>query len=111
MVCESIKLIHVTKCSMLRRLPLSLHMDNEQATAPPALKCITGGEEWWESIVWDHRPTKFILEPFLERGKYCSVVSDLLYGELHPGKLLANFSINKFGAIEALLGGVAQIPM
>ncbi|KAL7206266.1 hypothetical protein ACSBR2_019051 [Camellia fascicularis] len=40
MVCESLQDIVVDKCLMLRRLPLSLHMDNGQASAPPALQHI-----------------------------------------------------------------------
>lgn len=53
MVCESLRHVYVSKCPMVRRLPLSLHMDSEQASAPPALRSIGGEEEWWESLEWD----------------------------------------------------------
>ncbi|KAE9447059.1 hypothetical protein C3L33_21061, partial [Rhododendron williamsianum] len=50
MVCPSIENTYVYGCPMVRKLPLSLHMDGEQATAPPALKSIGANEEWWESL-------------------------------------------------------------
>ncbi|KAH7832855.1 hypothetical protein Vadar_000659 [Vaccinium darrowii] len=66
LVCESVELIRVWDCPMIRRLPLSLHMNNDQATAPPALNYIIGEEEWWESLGWDDPLTKTILQPFFE---------------------------------------------
>ncbi|KAH7832891.1 hypothetical protein Vadar_001119 [Vaccinium darrowii] len=63
-VCQSIEEVMVLGCPMLRRLPLSLHVDSEQATAPPALKDIKGEQEWWESLEWDDQLTKTILQPF-----------------------------------------------
>ncbi|KAH7835569.1 hypothetical protein Vadar_027450 [Vaccinium darrowii] len=71
MVCESEFVIEVEHCPMLRRLPLSLHMDNNQATAPPFLRRIWGEQEWWESLEWDDPCTKTILQPFFKgkRGK------------------------------------------
>ncbi|KAH7835229.1 hypothetical protein Vadar_024161 [Vaccinium darrowii] len=65
MVCESVERITVHGCPMVRRLPLSLHMNNDQATAPPALEYIGGRKEWWESLEWDDPVTKTILQPFL----------------------------------------------
>ncbi|KAH7834315.1 hypothetical protein Vadar_014852 [Vaccinium darrowii] len=70
MVCETEFNIRVNACPMLRRLPLSLHMDNNQATSPPSLKHIRGDEEWWESLEWDDPRTKTILQPFFNRGTY-----------------------------------------
>ncbi|KAF5951873.1 hypothetical protein HYC85_009817 [Camellia sinensis] len=66
MVCESLQEIRVYKCPMLRRFPISLHMseDGEQASAPPALRIISGEEEWWESLEWDNPLTKTTLQPF-----------------------------------------------
>ncbi|KAI8532568.1 hypothetical protein RHMOL_Rhmol11G0223400 [Rhododendron molle] len=64
MVCPSIEQVIVAKCPSVRRLPLSLHMDSEQATAPPALRVIVGEEEWWESLEWDGPLTRTILQPF-----------------------------------------------
>ncbi|KAI7981969.1 Disease resistance protein RPS5 [Camellia lanceoleosa] len=61
MVCESLQDIVVDKCHTLRRLPLSLHMDNGQASAPPALRHIWGDNEWWESLDWDDSSSKSIL--------------------------------------------------
>ncbi|CAL5435887.1 unnamed protein product [Camellia sinensis] len=70
MVCESLQQILIWHCPMLRRLPISLHMneDGEQATAPPALQCISGAKKWWESVEWDNPLTKTTLQPFC----YCS---------------------------------------
>ncbi|CAL5329461.1 unnamed protein product [Camellia sinensis] len=70
MVCESLKIIAIGGCPMLRRLPISLHMneDGEQASAPPALESITGEEEWWEFLEWDNPLTKTILQPLFDDG-------------------------------------------
>ncbi|XP_058189660.1 disease resistance protein At4g27190-like isoform X2 [Rhododendron vialii] len=67
MVCPSIAEVGVDKCSMVRRMPLSLHMDGEQATTPPALGLIKifGQKEWWESREWDDPVTKTILLPYV----------------------------------------------
>ncbi|XP_028104543.1 disease resistance protein At4g27190-like [Camellia sinensis] len=66
MVCESLQHISISNCPMLRRLPISLHKneDGEQATAPPALRFIFVEEEWWESLEWDNPLTKTTLQPF-----------------------------------------------
>ncbi|KAG5526223.1 hypothetical protein RHGRI_032487 [Rhododendron griersonianum] len=69
MVCPSIENVYVYGCPMVRKLPLSLHMDGEQATAPPALKSIGANEEWWESLEWDDPLTKTILQP-LYKGAF-----------------------------------------
>ncbi|KAF7126548.1 hypothetical protein RHSIM_Rhsim11G0147100 [Rhododendron simsii] len=87
MVCPSIEQVLVSDCLMVRRLPLSLHMDGEQATAPPALKHIFANEWWWESLEWDDPLTKTILQPFRD-GKYQYVVSYL--------KVVAKYSIPKW---------------
>jgi len=67
MVCESVELIYLWNCPMVRRLPLSLHMNNEQAIATPALKYILGEKKWWESLGWDDPSTKTILEPVFQK--------------------------------------------
>ncbi|XP_028115372.1 putative disease resistance protein At4g10780 [Camellia sinensis] len=66
MVCESLQYIHVRNCPMLRRLPISLHMngDGEQAFAPLVLKHIYGEQEWWESLQWENLHTKPTLQSF-----------------------------------------------
>ncbi|KAG5531169.1 hypothetical protein RHGRI_025955 [Rhododendron griersonianum] len=64
MVCPSIEEVYIEKSPMVRRLPLSLHMDGEQATPPPALKCIRAEKELWESLEWDDPVTKTILQPY-----------------------------------------------
>ncbi|THF96401.1 hypothetical protein TEA_015427 [Camellia sinensis var. sinensis] len=66
MVCESLQHISISNCPMLRRLPISLHKneDGEQATAPPALRFIFVEEERWESLEWDNPLTKTTLQPF-----------------------------------------------
>ncbi|KAH7833273.1 hypothetical protein Vadar_004711 [Vaccinium darrowii] len=67
LVCESVELIRVWDCPMIRRLPLSLHMNNDQARPPPALNYIKGEQKWWESLRWDDPLTKTILEPFFRK--------------------------------------------
>ncbi|KAH7834130.1 hypothetical protein Vadar_012978 [Vaccinium darrowii] len=74
MVCESVELILVWQCPMVRRLPLSLHLNNEQVTAPPALEFIVGEEKWWESLGWDDPLSKTILEPFYRKQTLKKVV-------------------------------------
>ncbi|XP_058189669.1 disease resistance protein At4g27190-like isoform X2 [Rhododendron vialii] len=64
MVCPSIEVVGIVRCPMLRRLPLSLHMDGDQATTPHALKNIWAQEGWWESLEWDDPVTKTILQPY-----------------------------------------------
>ncbi|XP_058189535.1 disease resistance protein At4g27190-like [Rhododendron vialii] len=81
MVCPSIEEVQIRDCNLVSRLPISLHMDGEQATAPPALKFIAGKEEWWESLEWDDPLAKTILQPYFMSGIYHHyVVSDLKYG-------------------------------
>lgn len=64
MDCQSIDHVIVQSCPLVRRLPLSLPMDSEQARALPHLKYIAGQEEWWESLEWDDPCTRISLEPF-----------------------------------------------
>ncbi|CAL5329481.1 unnamed protein product [Camellia sinensis] len=47
---------------MLRRLPLSFHMNSGHASAPPG-QHIRGDEEWWEYLQWDDPHTKTTLQP------------------------------------------------
>ncbi|KAE9447061.1 hypothetical protein C3L33_21063, partial [Rhododendron williamsianum] len=70
MVCPSIEVVDIVKCPMLRRLPLSLHMDSDQATTPPALKNIIARKEWWESLEWDDPLTKTKFQPYFKDFKY-----------------------------------------
>ncbi|CAL5435881.1 unnamed protein product [Camellia sinensis] len=72
MVCESLLQILISNCPMLRRLPISLHMneDGEQATTPTALQIISGEKEWWESLEWDNPLTKTTLQPFYSNPYY-----------------------------------------
>ncbi|KAH7833294.1 hypothetical protein Vadar_004882 [Vaccinium darrowii] len=76
MVCRSIEKVTVRICPMVRRLPLSLHIDSKQSTAPPSLKLITVEEEWWESLEWDDPLTKTILQPFLNTDDSEATPSD-----------------------------------
>ncbi|KAL7236187.1 hypothetical protein ACSBR1_019450 [Camellia fascicularis] len=66
MVCESLQEIQIWGCPMIRRLPISLLMneDGEPASAAPALQYIDGEKEWWESLEWDNPLTKTTLQPF-----------------------------------------------
>ncbi|KAL7206195.1 hypothetical protein ACSBR2_018997 [Camellia fascicularis] len=62
MVCESLQDILVHSCPMLRRLPLSFHMNSGHASTPPG-QHIRGDEEWWEYLQWDDPHTKTTLQP------------------------------------------------
>ena len=66
-VCHSVEKIEIYGCPKLRRLPLSLPVLNGQLFPPPSLKKIETSEEWWESLEWDHRNTKNILQPLLRK--------------------------------------------
>ncbi|KAF7126438.1 hypothetical protein RHSIM_Rhsim11G0119200 [Rhododendron simsii] len=65
MVCPSLEEVEVHNCPMVRRLPLSFHMDGEQATTPPALKVLKVYKEWWESLELDDPVNKSILRPYV----------------------------------------------
>lgn len=49
MLCSSIREIEVFDCMMLKRLPLSVDMENRPTTP----RYIFGQEEWWDSLMWD----------------------------------------------------------
>ncbi|GLT50389.1 hypothetical protein SLA2020_238760 [Shorea laevis] len=71
MVCDSIKLIQISNCPELERIPFQLPLlANGQPSPPPCLEKIKiddKSKEWWESVVeWDHSNAKNILQPFLE---------------------------------------------
>ncbi|KAF8411074.1 hypothetical protein HHK36_003613 [Tetracentron sinense] len=62
LVCDSLRTIDVWGCPRMTRLPLYLGGGNIQPSAPPALKEIKGGKEWWDSLVWDHPEAKTLLQ-------------------------------------------------
>ncbi|KAA8548711.1 hypothetical protein F0562_000395 [Nyssa sinensis] len=67
MVCDSIEEIGLINCPQLKRLPLSLPMLNGQPSHPPVLRqIVVDGEEWWESLEWDHPNSKNLLQPFVD---------------------------------------------
>ncbi|GLU15358.1 hypothetical protein SLE2022_318560 [Rubroshorea leprosula] len=70
MVCDSIKVIQISKCPKLERIPLQLPLLNGQPSPPPCLQNIgidDESKEWWESVVeLDHPNAKNILQPFLK---------------------------------------------
>ncbi|MFQ6661089.1 hypothetical protein Gotur_029367, partial [Gossypium turneri] len=58
MVCDSLQLIHITRCDKLKRVPpFAPLVGNGQpfAYAPPSLT-IRSSTEWWESLEWDDHP-------------------------------------------------------
>ncbi|KAB2032580.1 hypothetical protein ES319_D05G384100v1 [Gossypium barbadense] len=58
MVCDSLQLIHITRCDKLKRIPPFVPLvGNGQpfAYAPPSLT-IFSCTEWWESLEWDDHP-------------------------------------------------------
>ncbi|KAG4149751.1 hypothetical protein ERO13_D05G353000v2 [Gossypium hirsutum] len=66
MVCDSLQLIHITRCGKLKRIPPFVPLvGNGQpfAYAPPSLT-IRSSTEWWESLEWDEDPNfKNVLQP------------------------------------------------
>ena len=65
MVCDSLKEIKVHECPKLKRLPLYLPpLLDGQPSPPSSLKKIYAerGEEWWESLEWDHPNAKNVLQ-------------------------------------------------
>ncbi|PPD84811.1 hypothetical protein GOBAR_DD18254 [Gossypium barbadense] len=66
MVCDSLQLIHITRCDKLKRIPPFVPLvGNGQpfAYAPPS-RTITSRKEWWESLEWDDHPNfKNVLQP------------------------------------------------
>ncbi|KAL7186364.1 hypothetical protein ACSBR2_028164 [Camellia fascicularis] len=69
MVCDSIEEINIAECPKLKRLRLSLPIDNDgQPSAPVTLKKINITSKdigWWESLEWDPPNTKDVLQSFL----------------------------------------------
>ncbi|KAL3849073.1 hypothetical protein ACJIZ3_010955 [Penstemon smallii] len=69
MVCNSIELISLGHCPLLKKLPLFLPVvDDHVCSPPPTLQRISvlkWDKEWWESLEWDHSTHKDILQPFL----------------------------------------------
>ncbi|XVF78242.1 hypothetical protein PTKIN_Ptkin14bG0114800 [Pterospermum kingtungense] len=68
MVCDSIQEIEITNCPKLKRIPLTLPLqDDGQASPPPSLNIISVlSEEWWEMVEWDHPNAKSLLQPYVE---------------------------------------------
>ncbi|KAH7834038.1 hypothetical protein Vadar_012158 [Vaccinium darrowii] len=94
MVCKTGFQIRVEDCPMLRRLPLSLHMDNNQATAPPSLERIWGEQEWWESLEWDDPRTKTILQPLFKKELQFALIAKIdVHDILFVGTLVSSCSI------------------
>ncbi|KAL3849544.1 hypothetical protein ACJIZ3_011426 [Penstemon smallii] len=69
MVCNSIEIIYLAGCRILKKLPLFLPVGDDHAYSPPPnLQRIflqKRDKEWWESLEWDHPTHKDILRPFL----------------------------------------------
>ncbi|KAJ9671381.1 hypothetical protein PVL29_025194 [Vitis rotundifolia] len=68
MTCDSLLQLTVLYCPKLRRLPLSVHIndgDGERQASTPPLKQIRGEKEWWDGLEWNTPPhAKSIFEPF-----------------------------------------------
>ncbi|PPD84809.1 hypothetical protein GOBAR_DD18252 [Gossypium barbadense] len=73
MVCDSLQLIHITRCGKLKRIPPFVPLvGNGQpfAYAPPSLT-IRSSTEWWESLEWDEDPNfKNVLQPLWKDERY-----------------------------------------
>ncbi|KAK9269582.1 hypothetical protein L1049_001358 [Liquidambar formosana] len=71
MVCHSLQQIDVRRCLMLRRLPFSPHLNVDAQPSATLLtpKKISGEEDWWNCLEWDHPDTKSAFQPF-----FCTIV-------------------------------------
>ncbi|XVF78229.1 hypothetical protein PTKIN_Ptkin14bG0113500 [Pterospermum kingtungense] len=69
MACDSIEHIDIRNCPKLKRIPISLPLqENGQASPPPSLiSIVTYPSEWWESVEWDHPNAKSMLEPYIKK--------------------------------------------
>ncbi|RVX03965.1 putative disease resistance protein [Vitis vinifera] len=67
MTCDSLQQLTVLNCPKLRRLPLSVQINDgsgERRASTPALKQIRGQKEWWDGLEWNTPHAKSIFEPF-----------------------------------------------
>ncbi|KAK3197855.1 hypothetical protein Dsin_021270 [Dipteronia sinensis] len=79
MLCKSLRCITVLYCPMLKRLSLTLHEENDQTSAPAALKQIIGQEKWWESLEWDEPDAKATLQTLFYNVKNkCNLVKSIM---------------------------------
>ncbi|KAL7153170.1 hypothetical protein ABFS83_04G147700 [Erythranthe nasuta] len=74
MVCDSIHMISLASCLLLKKVPLYFPRDDDVIndglfySAPTTLKGIELGEdeeEWWESLEWDHPSHKNLVQPLV----------------------------------------------
>ncbi|RVW94788.1 putative disease resistance protein [Vitis vinifera] len=67
MTCDSLQRFTVMYCPKLRRLPLSVHIndgDGEGRPSTPPLKQIKGEQMWWDGVEWDTHPhAKSVFQP------------------------------------------------
>ncbi|KAK9286259.1 hypothetical protein L1049_014646 [Liquidambar formosana] len=96
LISHSLQQIRVRNCPMLKRLPLSLHLNDDPRTPPTqlALKKITGELMWWKKLQWDHPDDKFVLQPLFDTeerlSRYClKTVGQraLVFADLHCRKV------------------------
>ncbi|KAL7114973.1 hypothetical protein ACP275_04G154700 [Erythranthe tilingii] len=73
-VCDSIHMISLSSCLLLKKVPLYFPRDDDVTndgliySAPTTLKGIELGEdeeEWWESLEWDHPSHKNLVQPLV----------------------------------------------
>ncbi|XP_034677886.1 disease resistance protein UNI-like [Vitis riparia] len=81
MTCDSLQQLTVFNCPKLRRLPLSVQINDgsgERRASTPPLKQIGGQKEWWDGLEWNAPHAKSIFEPFttFERDTYRSSMID-----------------------------------
>ncbi|KAA8536800.1 hypothetical protein F0562_029278 [Nyssa sinensis] len=85
MACDSIETIEIVDCRQLKRVQFALPLINGQPVPPHALQRIdlaTDGEEWWESLEWDHPNDRNVLQPFVKFCKISKARIRLLYEEV-----------------------------
>ncbi|XP_034679040.1 putative disease resistance protein At5g05400 [Vitis riparia] len=84
MTCDSLQQLTVFNCPKLRRLPLSVQINDgsgERRASTPPLKQIRGQKEWWDGLEWNTPHAKSIFEPlttFESDTDYYSIISDFM---------------------------------
>ena len=82
MTCDSLQRFTVMYCPKLRRLPLSVHIndgDGEGRPSTPPLKQIKGEQMWWDGVEWDTHPhAKSVFQPLFVQDA-SSMVSIIFY--------------------------------
>ncbi|KAF8023957.1 hypothetical protein BT93_F1222 [Corymbia citriodora subsp. variegata] len=66
-ISDDIRYIEIHNCPNLKRIPLQLHLiDNDLLSPPPSLERILIDRLTWQALEWDHPLARISLEPLVE---------------------------------------------